>query len=275
MSKLRLITLTAAACLAATTLPAAVAPASASSLVFTGIHPGALLFLDGGGSCTANFVFQTPDGAFDPTQDLYIGTAGHCADLGDTIQALVVPPTLSTAQITHEIPVTVGTVVVDGMPDNGSSDHSSDFALIKVDAAVRSWVSPSMAWWGGPTGIYTGGAGPVVNWTGNGGVAGGVLPRVGVLKAVTASGIMVDPTVAASGDSGSPVETSDHLAVGSVVAVENVLPPVGSFLPGGLDVLAGTVAYGPTIARMIELAGHPLATCPTATPWPRPGCPTV
>ena len=257
MSSLRLTALAAAACLVA-----AVAPASTSSLLFTGIRPGTLLLLPDGGSCTANFVFQTTGNTFDATQDLYLGTAGHCVDFGDTIDAVFVPPSVRSS-ITLEI----GTVVVDANPTN-VVDNANDFALIKIHSTLRSWVSPSMAWWGGPTGTYPGGGGNVVvKWTGNAVVAGGVLPRVGQLSGFNSSTFSVSPTFDASGDSGSPVVTSDGLAVGSLVSVEpDVNPP--DPLPS-----AGHMAYGPSIERMISLAGHPLATCPFATPWPRPGCP--
>jgi hypothetical protein len=261
MPKLRLTALTAAACLVAAVAPAA----HASSLVFTGIRPGTLLLLDGGGSCTANFVFQTTGNAFDPTQQLYLGTAGHCVDLDDSIRALVVPP--NAPQITSAL-VTVGTVVLDALPNNANavSDAANDFALIAINPSLKSWVSPSMAWWGGPTGSYAGGA-TTVTWTGNALAAGGVVPRVGSLPGFGGATIQVDPTVDASGDSGSAVNSIDGLAVGSLTYVTGAIDAAGESV--------STHARGPSITSMLALAGHPLATCASAKPWPRPGCPPL
>src|SRR4051812_10422480 len=198
MSKLRLTALTAAACLTAAVAPAA----HASSLAFTGIRPGTLITtttLQGtktrvGGFCTADFVFQATAGAFDPTQQLYIGTAGHCANVGDTARAVALAPGASTAAL-----VTIGTVVMDfAAPD--------DFALIEIDPAMNSWVSPSMAHWGGPTGVYTGtgGTGTVGTFIGHVGFVGDTVPRVGELESVSAAGFLITG-VLGEGDSGGPV----------------------------------------------------------------------
>lgn len=245
MSSLRLTALAAAACLAA-----AGAPASASSLAFTGIRPGTLLMFEAGNFCTANFVFQTTGNVFDQTQQLYLGTAGHCGALGESVTAVFVAAQGNRSTVMRVI----GTIVVD--------DDVDDFALIELDPALNRWVSPSMAWWGGPTGVHPAGR-STVTWTGHGGFAGGAVPRVGQLTGYNSTTIQVANTADAAGDSGAPVTTVGGLAVGSLTGVD------------GLGVPAGTVATGPSIARMVALAGHPLAWCTSATPWPGAGCPAV
>jgi hypothetical protein len=204
--------------------------------------------------CTANFVFQTTAGAFDPAQQLYLGTAGHCVNLGQIVQAVAIAP-----GSTNPVLVTVGPAVVD--------DDTNDFALVEIDPALNSWVSPSMAHWGGPTGVYAGPSGGVVTWVGHGGFVGGAVPRAGTLTAFRTADIEV-ATPDVSGDSGSPVTTIDGLAVGELRAV---YPPNG--LLNGVP--AGIRAIGPSIGRMLSVGGKPLATCPTRTPWPLPGCPAV
>src|SRR5688572_11272430 len=47
-----------------------------SGLAFTGIRPGAWIIAPAG--CTTNFVFGS-------NSDYYIGTAGHCAEVGDEV----------------------------------------------------------------------------------------------------------------------------------------------------------------------------------------------
>ena len=115
-----------------------------------------------------------------------------------------------------------------------------------------------MAWWGGPTGVHPGGTG-VVTWTGQAQLVGGTVPRVGQLTAWDPV-IQVNTTLVAAGDSGSPVTTLGGLAVGSIASAQ--ADP-------------GTLAYGPSIGRMLTIGGHPLATCASAKQWPAPGCPPV
>lgn len=231
----------------------------ATSLTFTGIRPGTLLLTIHNGEinpqppfpsvsgCTANFVFQTTAGAFDKTQQLYIGTAGHCVEDGADVQAVVVGP-----GGTEPVLLTIGTVVVDSA--------SPDFALISIDTALNDWVSPSMAYWGGPTGTYAGGAGEPLTFVGHLGFAGGAAPRVGVHDG--GDGVTFQfTTLSGEGDSGGPVTTAGGLAVGETVRLFDSTCCVGN------------VAGGPTIATMLDLADKPLATCPSRTPWPAPGCP--
>lgn len=243
---------------AGTPLPAAaLADLSSGTLAFTGIRPGVMVAAidvgsrEVGSPCTANFVFQDTAGPFDPTQDLYLGTAAHCVDLGDTVRAVAVAPGAGTPVL-----VTLGPVVVDA--------DTEDFALIALNPAVNAWVSPSVAYWGGPTGAYTGPAGGLATLTGHGGGAGGFVPRLGTLQSYGSAVFTVQMPIV-GGDSGGPVQTFDGLAVG-----------LQSDLPGNHSgVAAGILGRGPVISVMQSLAGKALSTCPTSTPWPLAGCPTL
>jgi hypothetical protein len=116
-----------------------------------------------------------------------------------------------------------------------------------------------MAFWGGPTGAYTGSAQVVGTQVGHAAAVGGVAPRAGL---VTPGGTgFTFNTVTAIGDSGSPVTTIDGLAVGELVAL------------AGSSEYAWVASSGRSIGLMLSLSGKVLSTCPTRTPWPAPGCP--
>lgn len=269
MARLRLAALAGAAALLGSFVPGA-ATAHASSLAFAGIRPGTLLVignptakptlhpanlgvdLDDAHSCTANFVYQDTPGPFDPSAQLYIGTAGHCVNLGQTVRAIAAAPGTTTPVL-----VTVGTAVLD------DDDPSHDLALIAIDPAMNAWVSPSVAYWGGPVGAFSGPTSGVVVGTqvGHGGFVGGFVPRVGLID--SSGGAFFRWTApAAIGDSGSPVTTSDGLAVGDLVRLDS-------------SEYAWISSVGPTVSLMMSVSGKSLVTCPSRTPWPAPGCPLM
>lgn len=198
------------------------------------------------GNCTANFVFQDADGPFDPTGQLYIGTAGHCGSLNDVV---------STTVAAGESPTRLGTIVFedDGLPD---------FALIKIDQALNGLVSPSVRYLGGPVGVYEGPGDERVGFVGHGKVIGtGGTPRYGMLDSTGTYAA----TVTASGDSGGPFVTMDGLAVGLLHCSCGVGDPTG--------INAGTKAAIRLVQHAIAASGKSMVTCDTATPWSRPGCP--
>jgi hypothetical protein len=113
---------------------------------FFGIRPGAwLLFInnDSIGWCSAAHVYGTP-GAYQ------ISTAGHCGKVGDV--ATVVGA--------------LGDKTVDGVPvpvlidfgkfssSTGDAGIGRDWALISVASQYQNLVTPTMAFWGGPIGMY-------------------------------------------------------------------------------------------------------------------------
>ncbi|MEX2554591.1 MAG: hypothetical protein WEB06_03045 [Actinomycetota bacterium] len=213
-----------------------------SSLTFLGIRPGQLIILSGGSLCTSNFVFTNGAGEF------FIGTAGHCGNVGEQVTMLYLPGGL----------VDIGNVVL----STGDAGIGHDFALIKIKPELYGDVSPSLAYWGGPTGVY-GGSGPaVVQHAGWGLVVGtGGTPRVGL-------GLDWGPnawrfeSVITPGDSGSAAIVLGGQAAGNIthIAVDGSLfPPV---------FMAGT-----SMTKILQIAGgYQLATC-SAISWPLPGCP--
>jgi hypothetical protein len=199
----------------------------ASALAFTGIRPGSWMLSPSG--CTLNFVFGPRT---------HIGTAGHCTEVGDRVVVVAAPGVLM------EIGTTVRSV------DNGIGD---DFALIEIDAGMRQYVNPSMAYFAGPTGTGNPTVGSIVEHAGHGLVIGtGGTPRVGV---VTYRGAGDEQGSAAFGwngaatfgDSGSPVRLQNGLAAGDLTH----LVVGGKYLPA---TIAGTTA-----ARMEQIAGLPIA----------------
>ena len=201
-----------------------------SGLAFTGIRPGSWMIAPAG--CTMNFVFGS-------ASDYYIGTAGHCASVGDEVTLVAAPGVL----------MNIGTTV--RSVDNGIGN---DFALVDVSPQMEQYVNPSMAHFGGPTGVGSPQPGDVVEHSGHGLVIGtGGTPRAGVVV-YRGNGDGGDAFAwvgaASPGDSGSAVRLANGQAAGDLTH----LVVGGPYVPGDV---AGT-----TIAKMLQIAGKPLATAP-------------
>ena len=201
-----------------------------SGLAFTGIRPGAWIIAPAG--CTTNFVFGS-------ASNYYIGTAGHCTSVGDEVTLIAAPGVL----------MNIGTTV-----KSVNQGIGNDFALIDVRPEMEQYVNPSMAYFGGPTAAGSPQSGDVVEHAGHGLVIGtGGTPRAGVVvyRGPGEGGDAFAWAGAASpGDSGSAVRLANGQAAGDLTH----LVVGGEYLPGDV---AGT-----TIARMLQLAGQPLATAP-------------
>jgi hypothetical protein len=121
--------------------------ASFAGTGFFGIRPGAwlLIFSDGGISlCSMAHVYGSP-GSYE------ISTAGHCGRNGDTA-------TVIGAVGDHEEAGTQVPVLIDfGTFSRGTGDGGigRDWALISIKPEWQSLVTPTMAFWGGPIGMYT------------------------------------------------------------------------------------------------------------------------
>jgi hypothetical protein len=208
-----------------------------SGLLFTGIRPGAWIISPAG--CTTNFVFGR-------SGDYSIGTAGHCVEKGDEVTIIAAPGVL----------MTIGTAV--RSVDNGIGD---DFALIDIYPEMQQHVTPSMAYFGGPTAAGSPEVGDIVEHAGHGVVIGtGGTPRAGVVVyrgpgEQRRSDAFAWDGAASPGDSGSAVRTLTGEAAGDLTH----LVVGGPYVPG---VIAGT-----SIERMLEIAHKPLATAPN-TPDP-------
>jgi len=156
----RLLTGAATLTLATAGALATPAPASATQSDAT-IHPGVQTYTEGAGQCTANFVFS--DGA-----STYVGQAAHCSGTGaanETNGCLAGSLPLGT-RVEVDGATQPGTMVYNSwltMQSAGESDpnvcFNNDFALIKLDPADASRVSPEIPVLGGPTGINTAGVG--------------------------------------------------------------------------------------------------------------------
>jgi hypothetical protein len=183
-------------------LLAAMLPGTASAEVAqTQIQPGARISTPKG-SCTTNFVFENASGR------LFIGTAGHCADVGDRIKS---------ANGTE-----FGTIVT-----SENKYPVSDFALILIDIEDENLVSPQMRYWGGPTGITSREdvkQGDVILTYGYGlgfGSTEYTRRRAGVLwnYGIQSYSAFIG---GAPGDSGGPIV---HAATGKAIGVIDVLQP--------------------------------------------------
>ncbi|MGH2774806.1 MAG: hypothetical protein ACRDJT_05150 [Actinomycetota bacterium] len=200
----------------------------ASGLAFTGIRPGSWILSPAG--CTTNFVFGN---------GTEIGTAGHCANVGDEVTIVAAPGLL----------MNIGTVSLSR--DNGIGD---DFALIDIYPAMQQYVNPSMAHWAGPTGSANPQFGDAVVHSGHGLVIGtGGTPRAGLVT-YTGPGDTNNNSAAygwdgaaSPGDSGSAVRNATGDAAGNL-----------THLVVGTDYLPAFIA-GTTISRMEALAG-PVST---------------
>ena len=200
------------------------------------ITPGVQTNTVGSGQCTANFVFT--DGA----GNVYLGQAAHCASTGeatDTDGCLADSLPLGTrvtfnrggSLLSSGTQVGAGTLVYSSwvtMQARGESDANAcaynDFALVKVDAADVSKVNPSIPFWGGPTGINTGGtaAGDTVYSFGNSGIRFGIeqlSPKQGISLGSSGGGWthpVYTLTPGVPGDSGSAFIDGTGKALGTL-----------------------------------------------------------
>jgi hypothetical protein len=173
------------------------APSDAPLPSEVGIRPGSWMISPAG--CTMNFVFRR--GA-----ELAIGTAGHCAAQGQPVVLLTLAPSNPDPVL-----VEIGAVIVNH--NNGIGD---DFALVSINPALASWVSPTTALIGGPCGAYAGSGPETVAHYGHGLAIGtGGTPRVGVALTWQANAFGWDGA-AIFGDSGSPVRVTDFKAAGDL-----------------------------------------------------------
>jgi len=227
-------------------LPNDVEVPAAAALAFLGIRPGELLYfpIPGGFTlCSSNFVFR--NGA-----NYAIGTAGHCANAGQAVFMVFAPKVFKR----------IGTVV----KSTGDAGIGNDFALIAIDPALNKLVSPSMAFWGGPTSAYSGTAVPgFIRHIGWGLGVGMGMPRTGIATYYSTSRYYFIGAIF-EGDSGSGAESGQKAAVGNITHISCCADEFG------IHIGAGT-----SIPKILQLAGLPLATCASGLPWPKYGCPKL
>ena len=188
---------------------------------FAGIRPGAFLLLINDGSigwCSMAHIYGSPGG-------YAVSTAGHCGKPGDVATAI--------GAVGNQLPVLLDF-------GNFSTSHDAglgnDWALIPVDSQYQSLVTPTMAFWGGPIGMYTAqgeavdpdlaendpgvGVNPqpnlvqdMVHYGHGAGIGAGGTPRAGAAIAWTANHFMFSGAIT-PGDSGSGANTLTGDGVG-------------------------------------------------------------
>ena len=235
------------------------------------IHPGVVTNTEGGGECTANFIFYN-------ATDVFIGQAAHCAGTGAPTE------TSGCTSGTKPLgtPVTIGGASKPGtlvysswitMAKLGEKDANTcaynDFALVKIDPADRAKINPSVPFFGGPVGISTGptAVGDRIFTYGNSPLRGGVTalsPKVGFSLGDDGSGwshTCYTATPGIPGDSGSAVLASDGKALGVLTSL-TVAPLVGSNGVGDmsreLDYLNTHGGLGPITLALGTEPFHPV-----------------
>ncbi|MBV8984293.1 MAG: serine protease [Acidimicrobiia bacterium] len=202
-----------------------------------GIHPGDQTYTNGA-QCTANFVFS--DGT-----STYLGQAAHCSSTGSNTDT----NGCTTQSAPIGTPVTIlganhpGTLAYNSwitMQQAGEKDPNAcaynDLALIRIDPADASLVSPNIPHWGGPTGINTTGttSGDFVYSYGNSIIRLGITalsPKLGISQGDDGAGwthVVTTVTPGIPGDSGSAFLDKNGNALGDLSTLS-----VG--VPGGVQ----------------------------------------
>jgi len=230
----------------------------ASALAWTGIRPGAWMFFPSW--CTMNFVFHgggkgggkklsaAPGGG----SGWYIGTAGHCTEVGDEVTLIAAPGLL----------MNIGRTV-----RSYNEEIGKDFALVEVYPEMVQYINPSMAIIGGPTGVNQPAFGDPILHVGHGlGMGTGGTPRAGLVTYTGdgdhhANSAYGWDGAAINGDSGSGVRHANGLAEGNL-----------THLVVGADYVPAYIA-GTTAPYMEQLAGVPICRGSlVASPAPSPVC---
>ena len=218
---------------------------------FAGIRPGAFLLLINDGSigwCSMAHVYGSP-GSY------AVSTAGHCGKAGDTATAI--------GLVGNRLPVLLDFGRFS--TSTGDSGLGRDWALIPVDSQYQSLVTPTMAFWGGPIGMYTA-EGEVVdtNLEGNGdvevnpqpnlaqgivhyghgaGIGAGGTPRAGAAIAWLPDHFMFTGAIT-PGDSGSGANTLTGDGLGDNREAAGIITHlwVDSLMRDGIGIMGGTRA---------------------------------
>jgi hypothetical protein len=238
---------------------------------YFGIRPGALILLISGNSigwCSAAHVYGSA-GAYD------ISTAGHCGNTGDIATVIGV--------VGNNTPVLIDFGKFSSSRDGGVGN---DWAIIDIYPQYQHLVTPTMAFWGGPRGIYTK-TGAVAGITfsqnnllrpqinlnpdpllaqqiahyGHGAAVGtGGTPRTGTALAWGSTHFMFFG-VLTPGDSGSGSNTITGDTVGATMEAAGINTHiyVDPLMRKGLGIMAGTrsTAVSGTLANG-QLVGYPV-----------------
>lgn len=231
-----------------------------------GIRPGAFYLIESGNSISLCSLAHVYGGS--------ISTAGHCGRTGDT--ATVIAATGNREDVTGVVLLDFGTF--GASHDNGLGD---DYALINIDSAYSSLVTPTMCFWGGPRGVYqaegevvgveSGGnpgvtvtpdpflAQTVVHYGHGAGVGAGGTPRVGEAIAWGTDHFMFTGAIA-PGDSGSGANTLLGDAVGANMQAAGIITHiwVDALMRDGVGIMGGTRASKVGTATNGQIVPYPL-----------------
>ncbi|GAA1839453.1 hypothetical protein GCM10009836_18250 [Pseudonocardia ailaonensis] len=228
------------------------------------VHPGVRTVTQGGGSCTSNFVFRDGTGA------VYLGQAAHCAGTGQETEingctsSTMPEGTLVTVQGDGGRSFT-GPMVYSSwvnMQRRGETDPDTcaynDFALVRLPADAAGATNPTVPFFGGPTGVSTGGlpAGAQTFTYGNSELRGGAAtlsPKAGVSAGDVGGGwghVVYTVSPGVPGDSGSAFLDSSGRGLGMLSTLNLAPLPVSN----GVVDLAHVLAYANTYAGLGDLS---------------------
>jgi hypothetical protein len=240
---------------------------------FAGIRPGAFLLLINGDSigwCSMAHVYGSPGG-------YTVSTAGHCGKSGDVATAI--------GLVGNRLPVLLDFGRFS--TSTGDSGLGRDWALIPVDAQYQSLVTPTMAFWGGPIGMYTaqgevvdpdlehGDASvnpqpnlvqDIVHYGHGAGIGAGGTPRTGAAIAWTNNHFMFTGAIT-PGDSGSGANTLTGDGLGDNREAAGIITHlwIDSLMRDGVGIMGGTratlvggsLANGQILPYPAPIAGAP------------------
>ncbi|WP_433594357.1 hypothetical protein [Nocardia sp. CA-145437] len=236
------------------------------------LAPGVQTYTQGGGQCTANYVFVDDAGG------VYLGQAAHCAGAGNSAETngcMAHNLPLDTAvNFTHNGSLhSSGTTIGTGqlaysswstMRALGESDPNTcaynDFSLVKVDQQFADKVNPSLPHWGGPAGLNTSGtAGGKVYSYGNSSLRAGISglsPQRGESRADDNSTggwthALVSRTPGIPGDSGSAYLAADGQALGTLSTLGIGVPVVNNVGDIGRELAYARAHSGITGLRLV------------------------
>jgi hypothetical protein len=211
------------------------------------IHPGVRTETQGGGRCTANFVFAAEERRF-------LGQAAHCAGTGEATE------TDGCASGTRPLGTPVSIEAADGtrragrlaysswitMQSRGETDPAAcaynDFALVELTARDAAEASPNLPGLGGPTGLRTDGPPPGARVFGYAGGGAGLLAKVGVHAHAVGAGFgheIYTSSPGVPGESGSAFVDADGAAFGVLTTLNLSTRPVSN----GVTDLGAALAY--------------------------------
>lgn len=236
------------------------------------IAPGIAL-ITAGSACTANFVFS------DAKDRVYLGQAGHCARI--QFEGEQVPGTGCTfASNPVGTPVEIGTTGITGrlayvsfqaMQARHETDASAcrfnDFSLVEIPKAAIDKVTPSVPFFGGPTGLNTVGTafGDLVVGLGNSPTRqdlDALKPKQSVSAGSVDGGwanLVYSVSPGIPGDSGGPYLDAEGRALGSLTSIVLTPPPASNSLTDIARALAYAQAYSGIKGLALALGAVPFA----------------